>query len=439
VSAAPLIAAPAVPLAAQRATTRRKVVAFGASLAFLSFLDRAAISQAAPWIVRDLHLTPAQMGLIFSAFGFAYAAGEIPSGRLGDRFGARPLLTRVVIGWSIFTTATGIAWNFMSMFTVRLLFGAGESGCFPGIACLFRSSLTPAERNSAEGVKAASARWGAALTPALMALLFQHLSWRETFALFGLVGIAWAAIFHAFAPDVADHAPAHAAPVSWPKLLRSRTAWALGLQWFAHYYGFYFYITWLPLYLLQARHLDLGRGALAAGAPLFAAGLGSLIAGWTTTALTARLGVLRARRILGYVSYAGAAALLLAFTAIENPGIAIAALSLSSFAAEFSGPISWTTAIDIGREHAGTVAGFMNTLGHFGGSVAPAVTGFLLTFTGHSWNTAFYCSAAIYAAGAICWRMIDSTQTLELTQTAPYSIPRGGHRTCSRSTFRPKH
>jgi MFS transporter, ACS family, glucarate transporter len=147
------------------------VVGFGASLAFPSFLDRA-ISQAGPWIARDLHLSPAQMGLVFSAFGITYAACEIPSGWLCDRFGARRLLTREVIWWSVFTAATGWAWNFPSMLITRLLFGAGESGCFPGLARLFRTHLTREERNSAEGVKAAAARWGAAITPALMAALY---------------------------------------------------------------------------------------------------------------------------------------------------------------------------------------------------------------------------------------------------------------------------
>jgi len=77
-------------------------------------------------------------------------------------------LTRVVVGWSLCTAATGLAWNFPSLVAARLLFGAGESGCFPGIARMFRTWLTPVERNPAEGIKAASARWGAALTPALM-------------------------------------------------------------------------------------------------------------------------------------------------------------------------------------------------------------------------------------------------------------------------------
>jgi MFS transporter, ACS family, glucarate transporter len=187
--------------------TRRRVVAFGASLAFLSFLDRAAISQAAPAISKELHLTPVQMGLVFSAFGITYAACDIPSGWLCDRFGARKLLTRVVLLWSLLTAATGLAWNFTSLVIVRLLFGAGESGCFPGLARVFSTWLNQRERNSAEGIKAASARWGAALTPALMAAVYTFLSWRQVFGLFGLVGVVWGVLFFSFYRDRSGNIP----------------------------------------------------------------------------------------------------------------------------------------------------------------------------------------------------------------------------------------
>jgi len=398
--------------AARPASTRRRVVAFGATLAFLSFLDRAAISQAAPAIAKDLHLDSVQMGLVFSAFGITYALCEIPSGWLCDRFGARRLLTRVVVLWSVLTAATGLAWSYPSLAITRLLFGAGESGCFPGLARVFRVWLTPRERNSAEGIKAASARWGAAITPALMAGLYRFLTWREVFVLFGAAGVVWGVLFHAWYRDRPPHRPqteeAHFDARFWKRLAGSKTAWALGIQWFCHYYGFYFYITWLPIYLYQARGLDLRHEAFAAGAPLFAAGLGSLFTGWTFTGLARRMNsVSRARKLMGYLAYGGAAALLILFTRVSNPALAILVMSLSSFAAEFSGPITWTTAMDIGGERVATVSGFMNMLGHFGGSVAPAVTGMLLAWTSNGWEAAFLASAGIYAAGALCWIVID--------------------------------
>jgi ACS family glucarate transporter-like MFS transporter len=261
------------------AGARRAIVGFGASLAFLSFVDRAAISHAAPMIAREFHLNPAQMGLVFSAFGLTYAVFEMPSGWLCDRFGARHVLTRVVLWWSLFTAATGWAWSYPSLVATRLLFGSGESGCFPGLARLFRARLSPMERNAAEGVKAASARWGAAITPALMAALYVSFTWRQVFQLFGLLGVVWAAAFWWWYRDEPREQRSVEAGLSWSTLVRSRDVWALGIQWFCHYYGFYFYITWLPQYLYQVRGFDVRRGSVAAGLPLIAAGLGSLVAG----------------------------------------------------------------------------------------------------------------------------------------------------------------
>src|ERR1051325_8247749 len=125
---------------------RYHTVAFGAALAFITYVDRVAISQAAPAIAGELRLSAIQMGYVFSAFGLAYALLEIPSGWLCDRIGPRKVLTRIVLWWSFFTAATGWAWNLPSLLLTRFLFGAGEAGCFPCLAKSFSSWLPADER-----------------------------------------------------------------------------------------------------------------------------------------------------------------------------------------------------------------------------------------------------------------------------------------------------
>ena len=137
---------------------RYRTVAFGVALSFITYIDRVAISQAAPDITRELRLTTLQMGYVFSAFGLTYALLEIPSGWLCDRIGARQVLTRIVLWWSFFTAATGWVWNLPSLLVTRLLFGAGEAGCFPGLAKVFSSWLPASERPMAEGFKATGPR-----------------------------------------------------------------------------------------------------------------------------------------------------------------------------------------------------------------------------------------------------------------------------------------
>jgi len=137
---------------------RYLVIVFAVALAVVTYIDRVCISQAAPNISQDLGFSKEQMGFIFSAFTVAYALAEIPSGYLGDRFGARKVLMRIVVWWSFFTAATGWAWNFTSMAVTRLMFGAGEAGCFPNLTKAFTTWLPPEERVNAQGILWMSAR-----------------------------------------------------------------------------------------------------------------------------------------------------------------------------------------------------------------------------------------------------------------------------------------
>ena len=171
------------------------VVFFAVTLAVVTYVDRVAISFAAPFMSRDLGLDSRQMGTVFAAFGWAYALFEIPGGYLGDRLGPRSVLTRIVLWWSFFTAATGWAWSFLSLCVTRFLFGAGEAGCFPNITKAFTTWL-PKRRAGARARRAvAGARWGGAFTPLLVAVIMKWMGWRHSFEIFGLLGVAWAIAF----------------------------------------------------------------------------------------------------------------------------------------------------------------------------------------------------------------------------------------------------
>ena len=195
--------------------TRYWVVVFAVTLAILSYIDRVAISQAAPVIQRDLGLTSTQMGAIFSAFAVAYAIFEIPGGWMGDWMGARKVLMRIVIWWSAFTALTGLMWNFGAMYVCRFLFGAGEAGCFPNLTKAFSSWLPTRERVRAQGIMWMAARWGGAITPPLVAMTFAYMSWRAAFVVYGALGVVWAYFFYKWYRDrPRDHASVNAAEVA---------------------------------------------------------------------------------------------------------------------------------------------------------------------------------------------------------------------------------
>jgi ACS family glucarate transporter-like MFS transporter len=195
--------------------------------------------------------------------------------------------------------------------------------------------------------------------------------------------------------------------IPWREFLRSPGAWALCIQWFCHYYGFYFYLTWLPIYLQQARGMSMQHSAWLAGMPMLAAGAGTLLSGYVLPVLAKRWGLARARKAIAYFAYFGAAALLVFFTRIQDPLLAVAMMSLSSFVAEFCAPVTWVTAMDLGGDAVGTLTGAMNGLGQLGATVAPAAIGLILVASGNNWLLTFYTSAVIYTMGGLCWLLID--------------------------------
>ena len=191
------------------------MVVFAIVLAVIQYIDRVAISQAAPLISKDLGLDKAQMAWVFAAFTMAYAAFEIPTGYWGDKMGARRVLIRVVLWWSFFTAATGWVWSFWSLFVVRFLFGAGEAGCFPNIARAFNRWLPRDERVRAQGILWMSARWGGAVAPLLLVLVLQYVNWRRAFELFALLGVVWCVFWYRWFRDKpADHPKVNAAELA---------------------------------------------------------------------------------------------------------------------------------------------------------------------------------------------------------------------------------
>jgi MFS family permease len=409
--------------------TRLLVVAFAIALAIVQYIDRVAISQAAPAISKDLALSKEQMGFVFGAFTLAYALFEIPTGYMGDRWGARKVLLRVVLWWSFFTAATGWAWNWLSLVVTRFLFGAGEAGCFPNLTRAFSRWLQPHERLRAQGVLWMSARWGGAATPYLTYLVLQVVTWRKAFLLFALLGVVWAILFYAWYTDrPEDHPRVNAAElallpkgeaadshlhVPWGTLASSPAILLLCGQYFACSYAWYFFVTWLPTYLLEVHRFDLKASALLAGLPLFLGGFGSLLSGWLTPHLQKWLGdASLTRRLIGVFGMLSAGACLVAATLLQQPLLAVLAIAMASFFNDLTMPGSWTTCMEVGDRYVGTVAGTMNMVGNFGGVFSPIALGYIVGRTG-DWNLTFYVTAGLYALGALCWWFIDPVTPLE--------------------------
>jgi MFS family permease len=416
------------------------VIAFMVTLAIITYVDRVCISQATPAIRHDLGLNEKQMGWVFAAFSFSYALFEIPAGWMGDRFGPRSVLMKVVVLWSVFTAATGWAWNYVSMLMCRIFFGVGEAGCFPNATKIFTIWLPETERTRAQSILWLSARWGGAFTPWLVAWVMTFVNWRWTFTLFGLVGVVWAVAFYRWFRDrprehasvnpaelalldgAETNAPSHAG-IPWGRLLTSPTVWLMWLQYFCMSYGWYFYITWLPTYLREARGVELGKSAVLAGLPLFFGGIGSVVGGLVARQLARKwLRVAQARRVTASTGLFSAALMLVFVTRINSPVLAMFALGLASFSNDIAMVPLWSACMDVGGRFAGSLAGSLNMMGNFGGAMGPLMVGYILDHfkpaadappTMEGWTLNFFLAAAIYAVGGLSWFFIDPVTPLE--------------------------
>ena len=416
----------------QATRTRHWVIVFAVVLSIITYIDRVSVSFAGPKMREDLNLSTEQFGYVLAAFAGTYALFEIPGGWLGDRMGARSVLTRIVLWWSFFTAATGWATNYVYLLIVRALFGMGEAGAFPNITKMFATWLPPNEKSRAQGIVWMSARWGGAFTPLLMAALFRMIDWRTAFQLFAGLGVMWAAVFYFWYRDSPKVHPAvneaemdiikagiHTSDehgsVPWARFVKSRSCWLLWIQYFMLSYGWYFYITWFPTYLKDTLKFDLkSSGALLSGMPLFLGGIGCLVSGFLTPKLGAYLGdVRKARKIMAVTGMSMAGTLLLVAVQLREPLVVVGVIAMASFFNDIVMPPAWSTCMDVGGKFAGTLSGSMNMMGNFAGVAAPIAIGYILAATGQNFNLTFYISATAYFIGAICWLGIDSTRPLD--------------------------
>ena len=400
----------------QATRTRYWVVAFALSLAMIMYIQRVAIGQAMVPIAAELNLDQAQKGLVLGAFGLSYALFEIPMGLLGDKLGVRRVLGFLVLFWSLFTALTGAAWNMVSLWIARFVFGAGEAGCFPNLTRMLSAWLPVGERIKAQAIMWAFGRWGGALAPPVAYFVISHVGWRWGFVCLALLGVAWVAVFVPwFRDDPAQHKAVNAAELEmlegsrklvlhdhgmpWYKLLFQRDIAFLGLQYFCFSYTWYFYVTWLPTWLQQARGLSALEAAGYATLPLAAGGFGSIVSGFLPLSIP--------RKWVAILGFFTTAALICIIPNVPSVTVAMLLMAAASFSSDLTMPISWNTCVEIGKQYTATVSSTMNMLGNFAGFVAPVVFGFILQATNSDYSMVMYTMAGAAVLAGICWLFID--------------------------------
>src|SRR5262245_16761160 len=162
---------------------------------FIAYIDRVNISVAAPALRHELGLTPVQLGVIFSAFAYPYAAMQIAGGWAADRFGPRIVLAVLSLLWAAATILTGLSWSVTSLIMFRVLVGVGEGGAFPAATRAFTWWLPVGERGFAQGITHSFARLGGAVTPPIVFAIVMRYGWRESFVVLGAASLVWTAVW----------------------------------------------------------------------------------------------------------------------------------------------------------------------------------------------------------------------------------------------------
>ena len=398
-------------------------------VSLITYLDRVCISAAAPAMSQDLSLTSMQMGYVFSVFALSYAVFEIPAGWWGDRVGQRSVLTRIVSGWSIFTILTGLARSYPVLLITRFLFGGAEAGAYPTLSRALARWFPADERAWANGVMWTGARLGGAIAPPVAAILIASIGWRATFGLFGCIGFAWCAVFWAwFRDDPAEHKGVNAAELEkirgnaapapsrahfhapWARIFSSGTVWALFGMYFCSAYGFWFFVSWLPTFLMREHGLSLAKSGVYSSLPLASGAIACVSGGALSDWLVRRTGNVKwSRRAIGAAGFILAAAGFGLASKVRSPLAAVLLLALADGSHDLALPVAWATVTDVGGRFGGTTSAFMNMASSLSAMVSSISAAWLATRFG-SFDAMLAVASGVYLIGAILWLRIDPTQ-----------------------------
>jgi sugar phosphate permease len=391
----------------------------------IGFIDRANIAVATPAIQSELGLNAAEMGLVLSAFFWTYAFMQIPAGWIVDRIGVRLSLTFAVAWWSLFTMATGLARGLSHFIGARLLLGVGESASLPSFTKVAFNWFPRTERGLASAVFNSGSTAGSALALPLVTWLIMMMGWRGSFVVTGLLGIAWALAwwflyrdperYRAIAPEQVARLLAErgasatpATPIPWAALFRYRSVWGLMIGLFCLNFSIYFFITWFPTYLMEARGFSLAALGTLGMLPAVMAVLGNWLGGWTSDKLI-HMGwsPTKARKtcLVGGMLLSSSIGLS-AF--VESTWVCLALFTLAYASLSFTGANCWTVVSEIAPTpgHVASIGGIQNFAGNLAGILITTFTGVVLTITSGSFLIPLALAGAMCVLGALSYLFV---------------------------------
>ena len=415
----------------------------------INYVDRATLAVANLLIRQDLGLSIADMGYLLSAFLWAYAFSQLPTGAMVDKLGPRLLLTCGLALWSLAQLLGGLVQSFGQFFGARVLLGVGEAPQFPTGARVVRDWFNPRDRGLATGIFNCASSLGTAIAVPLLTFLMLSFGWRVMFMIMGVAGLAMAAIWYFAYRNPTDvglspeenvyrtqgDPPGQRTQVTlreWKQLFRFRTTWGMILGYFGCIYLTWIYTAWLPGYLEIERHMSVKFTGFAAAVPFAWGVVGGLLGGYIVDFLLRRgVSPVKSRRIPAAIALCGTAACTVAAAFVTSNALAIAFISASLFLVYVTSTCAWAlSSVAAPTNCTASIGAMQNFGGYLGGALAPTVTGLIVQQTG-SFVPALVVGALIGVASAgsylfIVDQPITAADIDAVSQDGAAPLPAGG-------------
>jgi MFS transporter, ACS family, glucarate transporter len=433
---------------------RWTIFALSCGTSFLLYLHRYSWNIVGPKLQDQFSFSNTQTAFLFSLFYYTYAAGQIPSGIIIDRFGPHRFLTGMVAAWSLAVAGIAHTGQLWLLGIWRLVFGVAQAGCYPALTKISQLWFPICNRTVLQGwVATTFGRAGGAMSPILLGTLligYCGMSWQIAVTLLGAVGLVHAIVFYALfrnSPDQDARVNAaereliiageirderddrHATVLPVRTALRNRSLRVFTIQQFLDAGSDVVFVGLIGTYFLVAHGFDIKQTGLLASLPLFGGALGGIAGGWLNDFVILRTGSRRwARSGVGFVGKTIGCAMLVAVV-MQADGVTAAWLLMAAkFFSDWSQPTTWGACTDLGGRFTATVFSIINTAGTIGGVLMPLVFGIVLDrFTAHTsvdgvdvattnWNPLFLLLSAMYLASGACWLLLDCTDRLTVTR-----------------------
>ncbi len=400
-------------------TVRWTVVALLFLGGMINYLDRSAIAVAAPFLTQQLSLSPSELGWVFSAFFFGYAAFCFVGGYASDRIGGRNVFGIAAIVWSVFCGLTALVFSYASLLTVRLIFGMGEGPYGSATNKLVSNWFPRRQQASAVGWANAGTPLGGALAGPIVGFIALSFGWRVSFVVIAIIGLCWAAAWLLLVTDRPEQNPHISAaeradiagdpepsgvlpPARLGALLLRPGVLATAFAFFGYAYILYFFLSWFPSYLTMQQHLSIKSMSFVSAIPWLLGFIGLAGGGMVCDAIYRATGNALLSRKLVLVSGLLIAAVCVALAGtVSSVGSAVALMTVSVFFMYLTGNTYWAIILDtVDKNRVGGVGGFVHLIANLAGIVAPAATGYMVQASG-TFTSAFVLTGGIAVLGAL--------------------------------------